>query len=339
MVVEGRAPDPREARSADEFVALLRMLKDASGLTFRELSQRADAVGDVLPRSTIANMLGRTSVPREELLAAFVRACGCGPAEVGDWLVVRKELAVHGRRSATAGSGSGSGDRAEEDGAAGAAGDDPADRSARPSSAPPAGPDPARRRRVRIVLTAVLLAVVLAAVATTVVLIGGDGGRPDTRSATGPVAGRTVQIRSVHSGFCLSEERGSDSGRLYQVRCEQETIPGFSLRPLGGGVWRIETDHPVYGPGCTGIWNGLEDDGAPLQDQECGKRDEAEQFRIEPVGSPVEGYRIRPVHTRLCVGAERYSKERGAELVQTDCAGEKKSLFSFDPVATGTAGG
>ncbi|MDV9197088.1 helix-turn-helix transcriptional regulator, partial [Streptomyces sp. Wh19] len=80
MVVDGRAPDPREARSTPEFIALLRLLKDVSGLTFRELSQRAEVVGDVLPRSTIANMLGRTSVPREELLAAFVRACGCGPA-------------------------------------------------------------------------------------------------------------------------------------------------------------------------------------------------------------------------------------------------------------------
>ncbi|MFD8821234.1 helix-turn-helix domain-containing protein [Streptomyces sp. NPDC059605] len=337
MVVEGRAPDPQEARSADEFVALLRVLKDASGLTFRELSQRADAVGDVLPRSTIANMLGRTSVPREELLAAFVRACGCGPAEVGEWLAVRKELAVHGRRSGTAGSGSD--DRAEEDGATGATGGDPADGPERLLSAPAAGPDPARRRRVRIVLTAVLLAVVLAAVATTVVLLGGDGGRPDTRRATGPVAGRTVQIRSVHSGFCLSEERGTESGRLHQARCEQETIPGFSLQPLGGGVWRIKTDHPVYGPGCTGIWNGVADNGALLQDQECGKRGEAEKFRIEPVGSPVEGYRIRPVHTRLCVGAERYSEKLGAELVQTNCAGERKSLFSFDPVATGTAGG
>ncbi|MDK0522304.1 helix-turn-helix domain-containing protein [Streptomyces sp. ML-6] len=338
MVVEGRAPDPREARSADEFVALLRVLKDASGLTFRELSQRADAVGDVLPRSTIANMLGRTSVPREELLAAFVRACGCGPAEVGDWLAVRKELVVHGRRSGTGGSG----DRAEEDGAAGASGDGPADGSARPSpDAPAAGPDPARRRRNRVVLAAVVSVVVLAVVATTAVLLGGDEdeGRPDTRRATGPVAGRTVQIRSVHSGYCLSEEQGSDSGRLYQVRCEQETIPAFSLQPLGEDIWRIVTDHPVYGQGCTGIWDGARENGAPLQDQECGKRDEAEEFRIEPVGSPVEGYRIRPVHTRLCVGAERYGKERGAELVQTDCAGERKSLFSFDPVATRTAGG
>ncbi|WP_072486772.1 RICIN domain-containing protein [Streptomyces atratus] len=61
---------------------------------------------------------------------------------------------------------------------------------------------------------------------------------------------------------------------------------------------------------------------------------------IEPVGRPVEGYRIRPVHTRLCVGAEGNSKERGAKLVQASCEGaDRGSLFSFDPVATESAGG
>ncbi|MGW2180023.1 helix-turn-helix domain-containing protein [Streptomyces sp. NPDC001732] len=343
MTVEGGAPDPQDARSTAEFVALLRVLKDASGLTFRELSQRADAVGDVLPRSTIANMLGRTSVPREELLAAFVRACGCGPAEVGDWLAVRKELAVRGQRSGTAGAaGSATGARGETDGADGAAGGATGDRgetAAPAAAAPPADPGPVRRRRSRPVLAAVASVVVLAAVATAVVLLGRDDDRPESRPATGPAAGRTVQIRSVHSGYCLSEKRGGTSGRLYQVPCEEETIPGFSLEPLGDGLWRIATDHPDYGPGCTGVWNGDRETGASLQDQECGDRDDAEKFRIESVGSPVEGYRIRPVHTGLCVGAEKYGEERGAEMVQTDCAGERKSLFSFDPVATRTAGG
>lgn len=147
-----------------------------------------------------------------------------------------------------------------------------------------------------------------------------------------------MQIRSVHSGFCLSEKRGSDSGRLYQVPCEQETIPSFSLKPLDGDAWRIVTDHPDYDLGCTGVWDGMRDAGAGLQDQECGKRGDAEEFLIESVGRPVEGYRIRPAHTRLCVGAEGNSEERGAELVQTSCDGaDRGSLFSFDPVAEGTA--
>ncbi|MCX5109275.1 helix-turn-helix domain-containing protein [Streptomyces sp. NBC_00378] len=326
MVVEGRAPDPRGARNAPEFVALLGVLKEASGLTYRELAQRADAVGDVLPRSTIANMLGRTSVPREELLAAFVRACGCGPEEVADWLAVRKELAVHGERAGTG----------EESGAAPEA---TAGHSSEPPTVPFPEPAPARRPRFRKVLAAAFGLVVLAAAAVTVTLLVRDDGKEAT-PVSGPVAGRTVQIRSVHSGFCLSEKRGSDSGRLYQVPCEQETIPSFSLKPLDGDAWRIVTDHPDYDLGCTGIWDGMRDAGAGLQDQECGKRGDAEEFLIEPVGRPVEGYRIRPAHTRLCVGAEGNSKDRGAKLVQTGCDGAGRgSLFSFDPVVTETAGG
>ncbi|MFG3526411.1 helix-turn-helix domain-containing protein [Streptomyces sp. NPDC047917] len=343
MVVDGRAPDPREARSAPEFIALLRLLKDVSGLTFRELSQRAEVVGDVLPRSTIANMLGRTSVPREELLAAFVRACGCGPEQVADWLAVRKELAVRGERAGTA-----QASVTAPEATAGHSSEPPAVLLPEPPAVllpgPPTvplpGPSPARRRRPGTVVVAAVALVVLAAAAVTVTLLLRDDDRPESRRVTGPVAGRAVQIRSVHSGFCLSEKRDSDSGELYQVPCEQETIPRFSLGPLAGDAWRIVTDHPVHLKGCTGVWNGIRDAEAPLQDQECGKRGDAEEFLIEPVGRPVEGYRIRPVHTRLCVGAEGNSKERGAELVQTGCdRADRGNLFSFDPVAAETAGG
>ncbi|GGT06346.1 XRE family transcriptional regulator [Streptomyces atratus] len=331
MVVEGRAPDPREARSAAEFIALLRVLKDASGLTFRELTLRADAVGDVLPRSTIANMLGRTSVPREELLAAFVRACGCGPTEIEDWLGVRKELAVHGQRAATARAVEDEGGTEEEAGEVPGA-------PAGESPEPPAGPPPARRRSRTFLVAAVSL-LVLAAAAVTVALLVRDE-QPGPTPVAGPVAGRTVQIRSVHSGLCLSEKRGSDSGRIYQVPCDEETIPAFSLRPLGDDVWRIVTDHPDFGPGCTGIWDGMREAGALMQDQECGKRGDAEAFWIEPQGHPVKGYRIRPAHTHLCVGAEAGSSKPDTEMVQMGCDGvDRGSLFSFDPVASDVAGG
>ncbi|WP_406013211.1 helix-turn-helix domain-containing protein [Streptomyces sp. NBC_00984] len=355
MVVEGGAPDPREARSAPEFIALLRVLKDASGLTLRELARRADAVGDVLPRSTIANMLGRTSVPREELLAAFVRACGCGPAEAANWLAVRKELTARGQRAEGGGAG-GSEAGAQDSGTArdapaGLSPEEPPERSAEqtpeqpseqpsePPTVPVPAPSPARRRRSRTVLAAVVSLVVLAAAVAVVLLVQGDD-RTGTAPVTGPVAGRTVQIRSVHSGFCLSEHRSTDSGRLYQLPCDGHTIPSFSLRPLGDGVWRLVTDHPDYGKGCTGVWNGTREAGASMQDQTCGSRGAAEAFWIEPVGRPVEGYRIRPAHTHLCVGAEAGSSRRDAELVQMGCDGvDRGSLFSFDPVAADAADG
>ncbi|MGW3626718.1 helix-turn-helix domain-containing protein [Streptomyces sp. NPDC000880] len=93
------APDPEQAQSSVEFVAQMQALKDWSGLTYRELTARADAVGDILPRSTVANMFSRSTVPREELVAAFVRACGCGPGTTETWLRVRKELGRRERQS------------------------------------------------------------------------------------------------------------------------------------------------------------------------------------------------------------------------------------------------
>ncbi|AGP54932.1 hypothetical protein [Streptomyces rapamycinicus] len=74
MTGADRAPDPQGARNPGEFIAALQALKDWSRLTYRELAARADALGDVLPRSTVANMLARATLPREELVAAFVRA-------------------------------------------------------------------------------------------------------------------------------------------------------------------------------------------------------------------------------------------------------------------------
>ncbi|MEU9297276.1 hypothetical protein [Streptomyces sp. NPDC048266] len=90
------APDPRGAGTPAEFLARLQALKDWSGLTYRELTARAEEHGDVLPRSTVANMLARPTLPREELLLSYVRACGVAPAALEDWRTVRRDLARRG---------------------------------------------------------------------------------------------------------------------------------------------------------------------------------------------------------------------------------------------------
>ncbi|MFD7965268.1 hypothetical protein ACFV5J_31205 [Streptomyces zaomyceticus] len=136
-------PDPREARTPAEFLALLQALKDRSGLTYRELSALAETRGEVLPRSTVANMLARPTLPREELLTVFVRACGVAPGELAGWLEVRRELAGRGPYAPA---DPGDGDAADEDPAeAGAARPDPAgtDRAgADPSAGRPAAAEP-----------------------------------------------------------------------------------------------------------------------------------------------------------------------------------------------------
>ncbi|MEU8084270.1 helix-turn-helix domain-containing protein [Micromonospora sp. NPDC049101] len=90
----GGAPDPQAAGSAAEFVAQLRALRQWSGLTIRQVTRKAKEAGDVLPHSTLNTALGRATLPREELVAAFVRACGGDQDTVDAWITVRKGLAA-----------------------------------------------------------------------------------------------------------------------------------------------------------------------------------------------------------------------------------------------------
>ncbi|MEV0157896.1 helix-turn-helix domain-containing protein [Micromonospora sp. NPDC050686] len=103
----GSAPDPFAATSPVEFVAAMRALKEWSGLTFRELQRQADKFGEALPHSTIAAVLARSSLPREALVTAFVRACGLDEATAASWLATRKRLAVQSARAAAPGGGGG----------------------------------------------------------------------------------------------------------------------------------------------------------------------------------------------------------------------------------------
>ncbi|MEE1760870.1 MULTISPECIES: hypothetical protein [unclassified Streptomyces] len=87
------APPTPPATDAAAFVAALRRLKAWSGLSYRRLEQRATEAGHALPYSTAATMLGRDSLPREELVAAFVAACGVRGAEAEAWLDARVAIA------------------------------------------------------------------------------------------------------------------------------------------------------------------------------------------------------------------------------------------------------
>ncbi|MFV8131157.1 XRE family transcriptional regulator [Streptomyces syringium] len=84
---------PHGARDAAEFVAAMRQLKARSGLTFRQLEERAAARGEVLARSTLADALRHDALPRVETLTAFLRACG-EEHDAGAWLEARKRLSV-----------------------------------------------------------------------------------------------------------------------------------------------------------------------------------------------------------------------------------------------------
>ncbi|WP_199742375.1 NB-ARC domain-containing protein [Streptomyces triticirhizae] len=86
-------PCPQQITTVGEFVHALGKLKSASRLTFRQLEERASRCGESLPRSTMADMLRRPTLPRAELVAAFVRACGCSLGGVDAWLASHRRLA------------------------------------------------------------------------------------------------------------------------------------------------------------------------------------------------------------------------------------------------------
>ncbi|MFF8557136.1 helix-turn-helix domain-containing protein [Streptomyces sp. NPDC015501] len=99
----GTGPDPKTARTPAEFVALMRQLRTWADLSYRQVERNATQAGDVLPRATISGALARTDLPREELLAAFVRACGGDSTTVDTWLTARRELAISTDPTAPAG--------------------------------------------------------------------------------------------------------------------------------------------------------------------------------------------------------------------------------------------
>ncbi|MFD7812875.1 ATP-binding protein [Streptomyces sp. NPDC059785] len=71
----------------------MRRLKERSGLTYRQLEERAAERGEVLARSTTADVLRRPALPRPDVVVAFVRACGCPPEDIHDWMAAHRRLA------------------------------------------------------------------------------------------------------------------------------------------------------------------------------------------------------------------------------------------------------
>ncbi|MFD5366373.1 helix-turn-helix domain-containing protein [Streptomyces sp. NPDC127103] len=358
-------PDPREARTPAEFLAGLQALKDRSGLTYRELSARAEARGDVLPRSTVANMLARATLPREELLTAFVRACGATPDELAEWRTVRRELmgrGAYGTADADPDADTDPDtDTADVDPArtdptdadpAETAGPPPAwpghEAGAAAAAAPQGGPGtpsrtaPATSSRIRRALVAAVAVagLVLAGVSVVALLRDGDTGRagrpPGTPAAVAPAVG-DVRIRVTGTDFCLAERRGTRTGQVHQVPCAEPDFPRYSLATVGTGRWRIVSDHPDFGPGCSGIPSGGRIPDSAYEDSECGDPSRVEAFALEPYGTSegaVRGYRIVPVGSATpgtCVTVVGDREAAWAKLAQAPCTPDAAGqLFSFD---------
>ncbi|QPP06058.1 XRE family transcriptional regulator [Streptomyces bathyalis] len=314
-------PRPEQARNATEFVALLRELKDKSGLSYRQLEERAERRGEVLARSTIADGLRRSAVPRADVVAPFVRACGAGDAEVTAWLAVRERLAAlpePARANGTDGSHS-------------------PGLTLTQASAPPAmrSRHLLGHRPTRWWLGAAGLALTLGLTALAWALWPGK--ERETAAGAGPLPGGWVEIRPVGApGQCLTEGR-EQSGRFtaaiaVQRPCAHAEPPRTRLRSTdAAGVYYIEWDHPAHGRGCLTLL-----DSGPAATMlepwdDCSGARATQRFHIEPAEQPTGSYRIQSTATGGCLALGDETPTQGTEAVVGSCSDATAQLFLITP--------
>ncbi|MEU1601983.1 RICIN domain-containing protein [Micromonospora matsumotoense] len=345
-----------EAASDDvAFVGLMRQLKERSGHTYRQLERIAQRHGDYLPRSTVADVLRRQALPRADVVAAFVRACS-DEEDVAAWIRARDRLASVASPSAADG---------RSNHAAPASPVTPIDEVRRPTTddqlAEPEKPGPGsfspggstRRPRRPLVLSAVLAALLVTGAGTALTVDGirrpSDGA--DRRPVgTSPPTGHSgqlpadgwYQIRPAHiddQSLCLGEgrerNRRTDRPLAVQRPCGEVAPDTYLAAVNPSGVYEIRWYHPVEGAGCLTVDDAQLGSGALLQPVTCRKAPH-QRFLLEGVDQPrLGGYRLRPLHSGLCVGALYGSADTdaGAEINQTSCTGQADQEFLLQPVA------
>ncbi|MGV9246246.1 XRE family transcriptional regulator [Streptomyces sp. NPDC003710] len=306
---------PYEAEDAAGFVESLRRLKERSGLTYRELEDRAARNGEMLARSTLADLLRRTSLPRPDLLAAFVRACGDGE-RVGAWLDARDRIATDVTVMPVADPGPGS------------------------ATAPPAPPraegsatSRPRRTGRRAKRIAALLVVPLLALAAWGLLPGGSdrsGAPAASATASRPVVDGWVTIRPTRTPtLCLTDGRDRDGAYAnavaVQLPCARAAVPRTYLEPAGEGLYRIQWHHPREGRGCLTVMSAGPVKGMLEPRDDCAR---ATLFRLEPAAADSSaGYRLRVARGGRCIGIVHDDTTQGAEAAEEPCTGGDDQRF------------
>lgn len=324
----------QELGTAADLNAELRELKARSRLTYRQLEERAARRGELLPRSTLADVLRHGSVPRQELLTAFVRACGEGDY-VDDWLAARHRAAEAAAQAQSPVQGAG-----------------------------------ARARRTRGVAVSLLAAALITGVTWSLWDSGGSGKGTDPAGATsgsgsGSGAGATsgagaaagagsasarpprghVLIRPLTSlSLCVTDGQVSDGryGSLVAVQrpCNETAPQTTALEPVGKDTYRISWYRPDQGKGClkaltSGPGKGL------LEPWETCERTTAFRFVPAEPGAPGGGtprqagasgktvgqsYLIQTADG-TCIGIRAASTAAGAEAVVEPCKDTDSQIF------------
>ncbi|WP_156045191.1 hypothetical protein [Herbidospora cretacea] len=74
----------------------MKLLKDSTNLTFRQIEARARRAGHHLPFTTASSALNRNRLPREDLSIAFLVALGCESSAQDEWLAALHRLSNEG---------------------------------------------------------------------------------------------------------------------------------------------------------------------------------------------------------------------------------------------------
>lgn len=294
---------PHEAPDAVGLIALMQRLKERSGLTYRELEERAARRGDVLARSTIADVLRRTSLPRPEVLAAFVHACGDGE-RVGAWLAARDRIATARPPAPPA---------PTPDREAGGS----------PQSETPPAERPRRSKRFKIAAAATFAVPVLALIGLIAWLLPGDSARREAPAS--PTDGWVTIHPARTTDLCLTD--GRDRGGAYasavavQLPCAQAPVPRTYLEPMGEGLYRIQWHHPQMGKGCLAIMGKDQIRGMLEPRQNCAQ---GTLFRLEPTAGT---FRLRAATGSGCIGIAGDDTTAGAEAIEERCSGAADQQF------------
>lgn len=298
----GGEVSPHAAQDAADLVGSMQQLKERSGLTYRELEERAAQNGDVLARSTLADVLRRTSLPRPDVLAAFVRACGDGQ-RVSAWLDARDRIAA-GKDAGPPGSGP------------------------EPTAQPRTEEATASRPRLTKGHTVKLVAsVMVPPLAWGVwVLLPDSPNAPATPRA--PADG-WVTIRPARTpDLCLTDGRDRHgayaSAVAAQLPCAQATVPRTYLEPAGEGLYRIQWHHPQMGKGCLTVMSSGPVKGMLEPRNDCAQ---ATLFRVAATATDPEGFRLLPANNSRCIGIAGNDTTEGAEAIEERCTGAADQRF------------
>ncbi|NUR70393.1 MAG: XRE family transcriptional regulator [Hamadaea sp.] len=291
--------DPASANSAAQFVDLLRRVRVASELSYRQIAQRARAQGVALPISTLATALNRDTMPRQEVVTAMLLACGCSREELAVWLAARRRIVTSTPSTA--------------------------DETESPETSPDTPDAPVAGRWNRLPLNRVSIWALVAAI-----VVAGAGvtwwatdRAPEKPAAVPTDSNATVRVRPLTGPGCLSEHTGS-TGYLFIEPCEQ-AFPTLKVESVAGGAVRFRTSHPEFGEGCMGV-DPVADDDRP-SDGYC--TDVKHQlFTLSEAGG---GHLLRNVELGQCLAVR---PEAGARaVVFAACsADDPAQLFAVDRI-------